>query len=101
MSAPGPDGVVCEHGCDAWSVDADCPQHGRPKTTGPIVACDNAIEHYDRELEHLAEAERRLLDRLMKNRQQQEELRRARLGWRNARDTLAAAQRQAITDSGP
>lgn len=26
--APGPDGVVCEKGCDAWSVDPVCPQHG-------------------------------------------------------------------------
>lgn len=72
----------------------DCPQHGsRGKTTGPIVACDNAIEHYDRQLENLAEAERRLLTKLMKNRQHQETLREARFGWRKARDTLAREQR--------
>lgn len=29
MSAPGPDGVVCKRGCDAWSVDPDCPQHAK------------------------------------------------------------------------
>lgn len=27
-NAPGPDGIVCENGCDAWSVDERCVQHG-------------------------------------------------------------------------
>jgi hypothetical protein len=26
-AAPGPDGVVCAHGCDAWSISSDCEQH--------------------------------------------------------------------------
>lgn len=27
MTAPGPDGIVCGNGCDAWSINSDCPQH--------------------------------------------------------------------------
>jgi len=25
--APGPDGVLCAYGCDAWSISDDCDQH--------------------------------------------------------------------------
>lgn len=25
--APGPDGVVCDYGCDAWSISSDCARH--------------------------------------------------------------------------
>lgn len=26
--APGPDGMICGNGCDAWSVMDTCPRHG-------------------------------------------------------------------------
>jgi hypothetical protein len=27
FAAPGPDGVVCADGCDAWSISSNCKQH--------------------------------------------------------------------------
>ncbi len=32
-AAPGPDGIICAHGCDAWSISFDCEQHASPGNT--------------------------------------------------------------------
>jgi hypothetical protein len=39
-SAPGPDGVVCGNGCDAWNIDPQCPQHG----SDPVLTDEQIVE---------------------------------------------------------
>ena len=54
MSAPGPDGVVCEFQCDAWNVDPRCPQHGgAAKTRQRRIALDSMREYYVLSREHM------------------------------------------------
>lgn len=43
-AAPGPDGVVCEYGCDAWSLDSKCPQHGSDPTLDDYAKVERVID---------------------------------------------------------
>jgi hypothetical protein len=62
-------------------------------TTGPIVACDNAIEHYTTELERVTETKRSLERKLDEANAQQSLFDDMREQWRAARQVLIAAAR--------
>jgi hypothetical protein len=42
--APGPDGTVCENGCDKWSINSSCIQHSiAPKVEHFIEAMGDQL----------------------------------------------------------